>query len=126
MTRSIFPRFLVALLVTFITIRCAPRISGGFGSVRAPKSGQVAQIDLKSGEGILARKIQAEGDSLFLTLLDYSPIAIAENEIESIEVRSMTREEQNVKAGRPLSEREKSEMLRAGIGCAAAWHNFGR
>ena len=120
------PRIIAALSAAFITVQCAPRISGEFGSVRAPRRSQIAQINLKNGEEIFARKVQDDHDSLFMILLDYSPYSVAKNDIQQIKNRSMTTEEHTGKGSRPLTEKEKSEGLRAGIGCAAAWHEFTR
>jgi hypothetical protein len=77
------------LLTLACLVACANRqkvISGGFGEFVVPAHGEGMTIGLKSGDSISAKRVQEDGDSLFLLVEDNSIVSVAIEDIESIRV----------------------------------------
>ena len=108
----LFSGFFAALVL----IGCASHshvISGDFGSIEAPTNGQLAVLKLKSGEEVIARKLQEEDDTLFAQILDFSISPIPIDSVSEIRIRQRGehgRESVDVKPGAIAKEVASSEV----------------
>jgi len=64
-----------------------PEISGDFGSIRAPDQTQIAEVGLKAGDTLVARRLQQEDDTVFALQLDYGIRPVPEDSIAWIRIR---------------------------------------
>ena len=89
-----------------------PPSSNEFGSVEAPTTSQLAVLKLKSGEEVIAQKLQEKDDTLFAQILDFSISPIPIDSISEIEIREKgahEKESVNVKPGAIAKEAASSE-----------------
>lgn len=95
----------VTCLMTAIFLAgCAGRgktISGSFGEFEVPPKGEIIEISLHSGDIILARKLEAEDDSVFAVIMDYSVVPIAIASIRDIGIRKAVSESPASQEGKP-------------------------
>lgn len=124
-TASLRLKLLSFFLVSMTCVQCSfqPRIEGRFGSVRAPNSHQIARIELKDGEILLAAKIREEHDMLLAVLLDYSVKDIPIDSVQSIEVRQRTALEPKEKRDSKMSGDSKKRAAYVGFGCAQVFRD---
>lgn len=92
-----------------------PEISGDFGSVPAPSLEQIAEVGLKAGDTVVARKLQQETDTVYAVLIDYSVRPVPEDSIAWIRIRARTAAEEAISQPASLSEAEKDALKVGGV-----------
>lgn len=80
-----------------------------------PTGDQVALIEKKSGEVILAGKLQAEDDTVFAQRMDFSITPISYDSIARIEIRPRSDSEKIRLENPELSDETKESMVYAGM-----------